>query len=135
MVFSLRSNVVSWTSKKQLVVALSSTEVEYMEANAAACQIVWLRKVMKDLCHEEKEATLIYCDNLSTVNLSKNIIFRGRIKHVEIKHYYICELIVKDEVKLVHLNTEDETTDVLTKSLPSGAHDKHRMTLGVRALN
>lgn len=59
-VFSIGSGAVSWSSKKQSVVALSSTEAEYVAATTAACQVVWLRKLLNELLHEQGEATKLY---------------------------------------------------------------------------
>ncbi|XP_022033008.1 uncharacterized mitochondrial protein AtMg00810-like [Helianthus annuus] len=70
-VFSIGSGVVSWCSKKQEVVALSTTEAEYIAATAAACQATWLRKILIKLGQEQKAATPIFCDNMSTVFLQK----------------------------------------------------------------
>eukprot|EP00253_Pinus_taeda_P003787 PITA_03787 len=62
-VFHMGSGAISWASKKQPVVALSTAEAEYVAAIAAACQVVWLRRVLRDLCHAQENGTTIYCDN------------------------------------------------------------------------
>ena len=74
-VFLLSSGAISWSSKKQPVVTLSTTEVEYIAATYCACQCIWLRRVLKQLCHKEEKSTLIQCDNSSTIKLSKNPVF------------------------------------------------------------
>eukprot|EP00253_Pinus_taeda_P024140 PITA_24140 len=69
-VFHMGSRAISWASKKQLVVSLSTAETEYVAATAATCQAVWLRRVLRDLCHEHEKGTTIYCDNSSAITLS-----------------------------------------------------------------
>ncbi|KAJ0948333.1 putative RNA-directed DNA polymerase [Helianthus annuus] len=77
-VFSLCSGAVSWSSKKQPTVALSSTEVEYIIATGATSQAIWLRRILEDLGLEQEEPTMIYCDNKSSINLSKNPVHHSR---------------------------------------------------------
>ncbi|GKE14929.1 retrovirus-related pol polyprotein from transposon TNT 1-94 [Tanacetum coccineum] len=98
--FLIGSAAVSWSSKKQATVALSSTEAEYVAATSSACQAVWLRRILCDLSEEQVEATDIFCDNQSAVMLARNPIYHGRTKHVEIKHHFIRELIARGEVNL-----------------------------------
>jgi hypothetical protein len=75
-VFHFGNGVVSWSSKKQPIVSLSSTEAEYVAATSAACQAVWMRRVLKELENEQLEATKIFCDNNSAIALSKNPFFQ-----------------------------------------------------------
>jgi len=65
-------------------VALSSAEAEYMEASLAACESIWLRKLLMGLFGEELDATVIHYDNQSYIKLSKNLVFNDRSKHIEI---------------------------------------------------
>ena len=74
-VFSLGSGAVSWSSKKQPTVALSSTEAEYQGAAMAACEIAWLLKLLQDLGHEVPGAVTLYCDNMSSIQLANNLVF------------------------------------------------------------
>ena len=68
---------------KQPIVTLSTTEVEYVAATPAACQAVWIRRIMTNLIQDQKGATKIYYDNNSTINLSKNQVFHKRNKHID----------------------------------------------------
>lgn len=77
----------SWSSNKQHVVALSTTEAEYMAATFATCQAVWLRRTLKELKHEQSGPTKIMCDNKSAFALAKNPVFHGRIKHIAIRYH------------------------------------------------
>ncbi|GKE47368.1 retrovirus-related pol polyprotein from transposon TNT 1-94 [Tanacetum coccineum] len=99
-------------AKKQATIALSSTEAEHIAATTSACQAVWLRRILCDLGQEQGGATDIFCDNNSTVMLSRNPVYHGRTKHVEIKHHFIRELIEKQEVNLKICRSE-QLADVI----------------------
>lgn len=73
--FHLGSGVISWASKKQPIVALSSVEAEYVAAKSTACQAVWLRRVLDGLKKKQQGSTTIYCDNTLAISLSKNSVF------------------------------------------------------------
>ena len=72
--------------------ALSTTEAEYVVAFSANCEAVWLRK-LSDLFDLQMDATCIHCDNQSCVNLSKNLMFHDKSKHIEIKYHYIRDMV------------------------------------------
>lgn len=122
---------MSWSSKKQATVPLSSTEAEYVAATTSACQAVWLRRILCDLGQEQVEATEIYCDNKSALMLAKNPVFLSRTKHIEIKHHFIRELMAKGEVKLESCGTEEQLADLMTKSLPRSKHEELCSKLGI----
>ncbi|KAG5232745.1 Retrovirus-related polyprotein from transposon [Salix suchowensis] len=76
--FMLRSGSVCWSSKKQPVVSLSTTEAEFIAAASCACQATWLRRIMKELGQAQVDPTTIFCDNNSAIKLSKNPVMHGR---------------------------------------------------------
>uniref|UniRef100_A0A2N9EXA4 Integrase catalytic domain-containing protein n=1 Tax=Fagus sylvatica TaxID=28930 RepID=A0A2N9EXA4_FAGSY len=82
-VFLLSEGAVSWSSKKQPVVALSTTEAEFVAAASCACQGVWMRRVLEKLGHPQGKCTTVLCDNSSTIKLSKNPVMHGRSKHID----------------------------------------------------
>ncbi|KAD2393870.1 hypothetical protein E3N88_40847 [Mikania micrantha] len=85
-IFMMGNSAVSWSSRKQSSVALSSSEVEYISASAAACQGIWLRRILEDFGLFQNGPTVILCDNKSAINLSRNPIMHSRSKHIELKH-------------------------------------------------
>jgi hypothetical protein len=117
MSFSLGSAMISWSSRKQKSVALSTAEAEYMAACEACTEAVWLRKLISDLFDQTPESTTIYCDNQSCIRLSEHPVFHERSKHIEIKYYFIRDKVQEGEVKLEYIPTDEQTADILTKPL------------------
>lgn len=87
-VFNLGTSAISWQSKKQSVVALSSVEAEYMALSTAGCQALWLRDILNELEHTQQGPTTLLCDK-SAIALSKNLVFHGKSKHIRIKFHFI----------------------------------------------
>ncbi|KAA3467260.1 Retrovirus-related Pol polyprotein from transposon TNT 1-94 [Gossypium australe] len=73
--------------------ALSTSEAEYIASTSAACQAIWLRRVLADLQHEQKGAMKIFCDNKATITMTKNPTFHGRTKHIDIRYHFIRDLV------------------------------------------
>ncbi|KAL5748152.1 hypothetical protein ACOSQ2_025449 [Xanthoceras sorbifolium] len=130
-VFNIGSGAVSWSSKKQSVVALSSTEAEYIALSAAGCQALWLRWMLQEMkCFQEKE-TMLYCDNNSAIALSKNPVFHGRSKHIRIKYHYIRDLIKNGEIMVKHCKTQHQLADIFMKALKAEIFFNMKEKLGV----
>ena len=129
--FSFRSAIVSWFSRKQKSVALSTIEAEYMVASLASCETIWCRKLLMRLFDQELETTLIHCDNQSYIKLSENPVFHDRSKHIEIKYHYIRDMVQRGAVKLLYLVTEEQIANVLTKPLVRLKFEYFRERLGV----
>jgi hypothetical protein len=88
-IFSIRSIVVSWYKRKQRSVALSSAEAEYMATIQAACEAIWMRKILVGLFGSDLDPTVIHCDNQSCIKLSINLVFHDRSKHIDIWYHHI----------------------------------------------
>ena len=88
-VFTMGSGAISRSSKKQPSTALSSSEAEYMAVTAAACQAVWLHRILDDVKQTQANATVIYCDNQSTVAMMKNPVYHNRTRPIETRHHFI----------------------------------------------
>ena len=98
--FSMGSGVISWFSRKQSCVALSTAEAEYVAACSASCEVVWLQKLLSDIFDLQLDATCIHCDNQSCVKLSENPVFHDKSKDIEIKYHYIKDMVQRGVVKL-----------------------------------
>jgi len=96
----LGKGVISWSSKKQSIVTLSSTEAEFVIATACACQAIWLKRILEELEFKQAGATTIYCDNNSTIKLSKNPVLHGRSKHIDVKWYFLRDLCSDGVIQL-----------------------------------
>jgi hypothetical protein len=129
--FGLGSAAVSWFSRKQKSVALSSSEAEYMAASLACCEAVWLRKMLFSLFGGCLDPTMIYCDNQSCIKLTENPVFHDRSKHIDIRYHSIRDYVQRGIVKLEFVPTDEQVADILTKALPWGKHVHFRDKLGV----
>ncbi|KAK8913818.1 hypothetical protein KSP39_PZI024059 [Platanthera zijinensis] len=130
-VFSIGSGVISWQSKKQKVVALSTAEAEYNALTIAGCQTVWLRMILEDLMLSQRSPTKLNCDNQAAIALTKNPMFHGRVKHVRMKYHFIRELVKNGEVEVIFCSTKDQAADIFTKALKPADFCKIKEKIGV----
>jgi hypothetical protein len=115
--FVLEGGSVSWMSKLQPTVALSSAEAEYMAACAATQEAVYLRRLLEGLGFKQEGATLILEDNQGCIALSENPVHHQRTKHIDVRYHFVRERVESGEVKLVYVPTEHQLADLLTKPL------------------
>uniref|UniRef100_A0A251T6N3 Putative zinc finger, CCHC-type n=1 Tax=Helianthus annuus TaxID=4232 RepID=A0A251T6N3_HELAN len=116
-IFHLGSGPISWQSKKQKVVALSSTEAEYMALTLAGCQAIWLKGILDELQGKDNYSIPIYCDNKSTICLAKDPVYHGKSKHIRVKYHFIRDLIRREDVTILFCATKDQLADIMTKAL------------------
>jgi hypothetical protein len=116
--FFLGQSPVSWQSQKQRVVALSTCEAEYIAGATAACQGVWLSRLLSDLVNAKVVAPLIYIDNKSALALAKNPVLHDRSKHIDVRFHFIRDCISSGVIETDFIKTGDQLADLLTKPLP-----------------
>ena len=133
-VFMLGFEVVSWCSKKQPIVTLSTTEAEFVAAIVCATQAIWLKKILTELHVRQQEPILNYCDNGSAIKLSKNSVVHGRSKHIDVKFHYLRDLTKEKVIDVVYCRSEEQAADIFTKSLKLTTFRKLRKLLGVCTL-
>ena len=133
--FGFGSGMISWSSKKQPTVALSSTEAEYRGAALAACEIAWLLKLMADLDIQVDAPVKLLCDNLSSVLLAMNPVYHARTKHIEVHYHFIREMVLAGKVDLMHVRTDEQVAVIFTKSLGKDKFCGFRQLLGVQMLS
>lgn len=109
---------VSWSSKLQPTVALSSAEAEYMAVCAAVQEAIHLRQLISDLGYMQDQPTVIFEDNQGCIAMSANPVFHKRTKHIDIRYHFIRERITSGDVELRYVATEYQLADLLTKALP-----------------
>jgi hypothetical protein len=100
------------------VVALLSCEVEYIVGATAACQGVWLSRLLTDLLNTKVIASLLYIDNKSALALAKNPVLHDRSKHIDIRFHYIRDCINNGVLETDFIRTGDQLEDLLMKPLP-----------------
>lgn len=119
-VFTLASGPISWSSKKQSTVALSSTEAEYMAMGEAGKEALWLKKLDKGLgFDEDREYVRIFEDNEPAIALAKNDSHHGRTKHLDTQHHAIRQWVETGVIRLEWLSTKRMIADLLTKPITS----------------
>ncbi|BAT89814.1 hypothetical protein VIGAN_06088500, partial [Vigna angularis var. angularis] len=130
-VFLLGFGAVSWSSKKQPIVTLSTTEAEYIAAASCACQCVWIKRILEKLGLNEQNSTLILCDNNSTIQLSKNPVFHGKSKHIDIRFHFLRDLVKDGVVRMSYCKSQIQIADIMTKPLKLDQFLKLRSMLGM----
>ena len=122
--------LVSWNNKKQNSVALSTVEAEYISAGSCCAQILWMKQQLSDygivLDHIP-----IKCDNTSAINISKNPVLHSRTKHIEIRHHFIRDHVLKGDVVLEFVDTKNQLADIFTKPLSKDTFYNIRRELGL----
>ena len=129
--FNLGSVVISWCSRKQTSVALSSAETEYIAACMAAREAVWLRKLLVGLSGHMLEPTVIHCDNQNCVQMSLNLVHHDQTKHVEMRYHYVQDMVQRHAVELQFVPTDEQVADVLTKLLVRGKFEGFQKMLTI----
>jgi hypothetical protein len=130
-VFQLGTNLISWASQKQPIVSISSAEAEYVVVTSASCQAVWLRRILTDMSHTENDPTPIFCDNTSTIALSKNHVFHKKSKHIDTHFHFIRELVNNGDIALKFCGSQDQLVDIFTKPLGKSFFYFQRQHLGI----
>ena len=133
-VLSLGLGAITWSSKKQDTVSLSSSEAEYVVVGAAARQTIWLRKLLKDLCCEQEGAIKLWCNNRSVIAMSNNPAFHARTKHIEVQHHFIRQLVAEEKLVLKFCGTNEQNADLFTKALAQAKHQFFLEKIGMHEL-
>ncbi|GJP53297.1 hypothetical protein CLOM_g12461 [Closterium sp. NIES-68] len=121
-VFCLNGAAISWQSKRQPVVALSTTESEYISLCQCIQEGVWLRRLFGEFGHDHAGGVPVFVDNQSAIALAQNACLHGRTKHMQVRWHFIREMVAAGEVILQWCPTNRQAADILTKSLPFERH-------------
>jgi hypothetical protein len=113
----LGNNPITWVSKKQHTVSRFSTEAEYRALATGAAELAWLRQVLCDLGVYLPTAPTIWCDNTSAIALASNPVFHSCTKHIEVDYHFVRERVVRGDLHLHFISTEDQLADLFTKPL------------------
>jgi uncharacterized protein YuzE len=134
-VFLASGGAVTWKSKKQTVVALSSTEAEYVAFSEAGREATWLRNLYGELGFPQSEATIIKGDNEGSVILTHNPQFHQRSKHIQIRHHWVRDLVSDKILEIEGVRDAEQTADVLTKALAKPKHTRHTKEMGISSVS
>ena len=127
-VFDVTGGCVSWSLKKQVSVATSLVEAEYVALANATKEAVWLRTLLKEVGYPQSQATIVHADNQGAIALAQNPTSHSRAKHINIR---FRERIERNEIKLQYISTHQMVADILTKALLREAFERFREALGV----
>jgi hypothetical protein len=124
-------NLVSWKSKKQKVVALSSAEAEFRGMSKGLCELLWLRRLLTEIGFPPSVEMNLFCDNKAAIAISQNPVQHDRTKHVEVDRHFIKENLEGKIVKFPFVKSESQLADMLTKAVSSKVFHSSLDKLGI----
>lgn len=130
--YNLGLGAISWASRKQKTVSLSSCEAEYIAVSEAGKEGTWLRQLLSGLHIALPSATRLACDNNGAVSLAGDPAFHARVKHIDVRHHHIRQLVDSGTIHLHRVSSRDNVADILTKALPPTDFRRLRAALGLR---
>ncbi|CDO70350.1 hypothetical protein BN946_scf184755.g4 [Trametes cinnabarina] len=117
--FLIDGGAVSWSSKRQELISLSTTESEYVAITHAAKEALWLRSLIGQVFAPFVDPITLHSDNQSAIALARDNQYHARTKHIDIRYHFIRWVIEDKKIRLIYCPTEDMVADALTKALPS----------------
>jgi hypothetical protein len=130
-IFTMGTSAICWSSKKQPIVTLSTTEAEFVSAASCACQCIWVRSILQHLNVKQDGSTFINCDNSSSIKLSKNPILHGRCKHIDVRFHFLRDLNKEGTIELRYCRSQDQLADMMTKALKLDTFCRLREGIGM----
>ena len=122
--------LVSWVSRKQKTIALSSTEAEYMALSDCSCQLIWIKQLLKEL-QFNSDIPILHGDNQGSLFWSENAVTEKHSKHIDIQYHYIHDLIERKEIILDFIKGKNNPADILTKNLRGILFSRFIPSLGI----
>ena len=125
-------NLVTWRSKKQNVVALSSAEAEFRSMTKGICELLWLKRLLIEIGHDSSSTINMFCDNKSAIQIALNLVQHDRTKHIEVDRHFIKEKLEEKMICFPYVKSEDQLADMLTKAVPRASFHSSLDKLGIR---
>ena len=122
--------VVAWQSRLHKCVALSTIEAEFIAIIETCKELLWLKKFLQELGLKQ-ERYVLHCDSQSAIQLSKNSSFHSRSKHIDVRYYWVRDVLNDKLLQLEKVHTDENTLDMLTKALTKDKHVKCRILAGM----
>lgn len=129
--FNMGSTAISWCSKKQSTVALSSCEAEYVAASMATQECIWLKRLIQEMLSALDHPIPIHCDSESAIKLAGNPVFHARTKYIETHYHFVREMVLTRDIQLQKIRTDDQIADIFTKALGKAKFEVFRGALGI----
>jgi hypothetical protein len=126
----LRRPLVSWASKKQNFVALSTVEAEYIAAGRCCAQLLWMRQTLRDYGYKLSKVPLL-CDNESAIRMADNPVEHNRTNHIDIRYHFLKDNQQKGDIEIAYVNTQNQLADIFTKPLDEKTFSKLRNELNI----
>ena len=130
--FHFRIGAISWSSKKQNVIALSSMEAEYVAQTHAAKEAMWLWGFVSKIQREKDKQLTVLCNNQGVIALAKDNKYHSRTKHIDLCYHFICEAVEDGKICVKYIPTVDNVSDIFTKPLLKPRFQKLVELLGLR---
>jgi hypothetical protein len=121
---------VSWASKKQNSVALSTTEVEYIAVGHCCAKLLWMRQTLRDYGYKLRKVPLL-CDNESAIRMADNPVEHSRTKHIDIWYHFLRDHQQKEDIEIAYVNTHNQLADIFTKPLDGKTFSTLRNELNI----
>jgi hypothetical protein len=126
----LRRSLVSWASKKQNSVALSTAEAEYIAAGHCCVQLLWIRQTLR-YCDYKLSKVPLLCDNESAIRMADNPIEHSRTKHIDIRYHFLRDHQQKGDIEIAYVNTQNQLANIFNKPLDEKTFSKLRNELNI----
>jgi hypothetical protein len=126
----LGRSLMSWASKKQNFVALSTAEAEYIVAGHYCAQLLWMRQTLRDYGYKLSKVTLL-CDNESAICMADNPVEHSRAKHIDIRYHFLRDHQQRGDIEIAYVNTKNQLADIFTKPLDEKTFSKLRNELNI----
>jgi hypothetical protein len=121
---------VSWASKKQNSIALSTAEAEYIAAGHCCAQLLWMRQTLRDYGYKLSKVPLL-CDNESAIRMADNPVEHSRTKHINIRYHFLRDHQQKGDIEIAYVNIQNQLADIFTKPLDEKTFRKLRNELNI----
>lgn len=130
-IYTYNGGAVTWSSKLQDTVALSTTEAEYIGLCNAIKEGMWLRQLYRDIGYDMGAPTVVCGDNQASIALIRLPGVRQRTKHIDVRYHYVRERVEEGDIIVTYISTVDNVADICTKALPRDRVEFLRKAIGM----